>query len=544
MGIDEASESPEAAGELTHEAIREQLDRILAHREFHATDKMRDFLRFVVEETLNGRKHRIKGYTIATRVFGRGDDFDASQDPIVSIQAGRLRRALERYYLIAGGHDPISIDIPKGRYVPRFVVQSAAPNLTRNDDLTAETVQLDPPTGPTIVVLPFEDLTGDPAQQYLAVGLTDDLATELGRFQDLVVVSCKSATHNPDAASDPSELAAAAGARFILQGTVRKDPETVKVSTQLTDVADGRQIWAEAYTHPLEAGRLFATQEEIARSVVAAIGSEYGIIARRLSAEARKKPPAELDTYEALLRYYAHQISPSVESIQQCFTALERAAEREPEYGPVWSALATLHCQMYAVDAPGFEESLDTALRFARRGVLREPGSQLGRLILAYASYLADDSESFHEEIGTALTLNPNSPYTVGTAGYFHIMRGEFDRGLPLLDRAIAANPCHPNWFHGGYVINYLRQQEYDLALLEVQNHSPYLSYWLPAAFAAILGSVGRIDEAKTYLEQVKEQKPDFGSRAHELFRRTLKIEPIIVDLIDGLRLAGMAIER
>ena len=544
MGFDEGSASPEAAGELTRDAIREQLDRILAHREFLATDKMRDFLRFVVEETLDGRKHRIKGYTIATRVFGRGDDFDASQDPIVSIQAGRLRRALERYYLIAGGHDPISIDIPKGRYVPRFVAQNAAVDATRNADSDAGTVQLDPPTGPTIVVLPFENLTGDPAQQYLAVGLTDDLATELGRFQDLVVVSCKSATHNPDAASDPSELATAAGARFILQGTVRKDPETVKVSTQLTDVADGRQIWAEAYTHPLEAGRLFATQEEIARSVVAAIGSEYGIIARRLSAEARKKPPAELDTYEALLRYYAHQISPSVESIQQCFTALERAAEREPEYGPVWSALATLHCQMYSVDAPGFEESLDTALRFARRGVSLEPGSQLGRLILAYASYLADDSESFHDEIGTALTLNPNSPYTVGTAGYFHVMRGEFDRGLPLLDRAIAANPCHPNWFHGGYVINYLRQQEYDHALLEVQNYSPYLSYWLPAAYAAILGRVGRIDEAKTYLEQVEQQKRDFSSRAHELFRRTLKIEPIIVDLIDGLRLAGMAIER
>ena len=113
MGIDEASKSPETAGELSHDAIREQLNRILEHREFHATDKMRDFLRFVVEETLNGRKHRIKGYTIATQVFGRADDFDASQDPIVSIQAGRLRRALERYYLVAGVRDLISIDIPQ-----------------------------------------------------------------------------------------------------------------------------------------------------------------------------------------------------------------------------------------------------------------------------------------------------------------------------------------------------------------------------------------------------------------------------------------------
>ena len=82
-------------------AIREQLGRILASPEFHATDKMRGFLRFVVEEKLAGRSHRLKGYTVAVEVFGRGEDFDAANDPIVRIQAGRLRRALERYYLVA-----------------------------------------------------------------------------------------------------------------------------------------------------------------------------------------------------------------------------------------------------------------------------------------------------------------------------------------------------------------------------------------------------------------------------------------------------------
>ena len=152
-------------------------------------------------------------------------------------------------------------------------------------------------------------------------------------------------------------------------------------------------------------------------------------IARRLSAESRKKPPAELDTYEAMLRYYTHQISPSPESSTACFLALQRAAEREPEYGPAWSALATLHCQMYSMDVPGFDQPLDTALRYARRGVSLEPGSQLGR-----------------------------------------------------------------------------------------------------------------IDEAKVHIEQVEEQKPDFASRPHELFWRTLKIDALIDDLIDGLRRAGLSV--
>jgi adenylate cyclase len=547
MGSDSANERPatlDARSGLSHDAIREQLDRILVHREFQATDKMRDFFRFVVEETLADRQHRIKGYTIATRVFGRGDDFDAAQDPIVSIQASRLRRALERYYLVAGGRDPIFIDIPKGRYIPSFAAQAVEPDTIRPGGSASGELEGDSPVGPSVAVLVFENLTGDPEQLFLTIGLTDELVTEMNRFQDIVVLPCQRASQTVGLPADPIEQARASGARFVLQGTVRRDVKTVKVSAHLTDAKSGRQIWAEAYTHPLEASSLIATQEEIARSVVAAIGSEYGIIARRLSAESRKKPPAELDTYEAMLRYYSHQIVPSPESSKACFLALQRAAEREPEYGPAWSALATLHCQMYSMDVPGFDQPLDTALRYARRGVSLEPGSQLGRLILAYACYLADDSDSFLHEIETALALNPNSPYTVGTAGYFHVMRGEFERGLPLLDRAIAVNPCHPSWFHGGYVVDHLRRLNYEGALVEVQNHSPFQSFWLPVVHAAILGKkLGRIDEAKVHIEEVAEQKPDFASRAHGLFWRTLKIDALIDDLIDGLRRAGLSVE-
>jgi adenylate cyclase len=542
MSVDEASKSPEqleSADGLSHDAIREQLDRILAHREFHATDKMRDLLRFVVEETLAGSKHRIKGYTIATRVFGRGDDFNAAQDPIVSIQAGRLRRALERYYLVAGGRDAIHIDIPKGRYVPRFTVQlTAAPA----DDLRSP-IPHDHSgllTGPTLAVEPLDDLTPDPEQRFLTLGLTNELATELNRFQDIVVIACGGSTEATESSSPVADSGGPPCARFLLRGTVRTDPSSFRVSLQLTDAADGRQLWAEAYTHPLEASRFIATQEEIARRVVAAIASEYGIIARRLAAESRKKPPAELDTYEAMLRYYTHQITPSPESAQACLAALVRSAELEPDYGPVWSALATLHCQLYSFDASGFENGLETALEYARKGVFLEPGSQLGRLILAYASHLADDAETFEQEIETALALNPNSPYTVGAIGYFHVMRGSFERGLPMLERAMAVNPCHPDWFHAGRVIHLLARRSYEEALAELEKHDPFFSFWLPMVRASVLGNLGRVDEARTHLHLVREQKPDFAPRARELLCRSLKIDAVVDGLIDGLRTAGL----
>jgi adenylate cyclase len=538
----EAAMTVEPSSGVHRDAIREQLGRILASPEFHATDKMRGFLRFVVEEKLAGRSHRLKGYTVAVEVFGRGEDFDAANDPIVRIQAGRLRRALERYYLVAGRLDPILIDIPKGRYVPRFTVQKLAER-PHDPNATATTARDQFLAGPTLAVVPLDDLARDPEQQFLTIGLTNELVTELNRFQDIVVISCDQDPGGGGPGADRSDQGGAPDPRFVLRGAVRSDPHNFKVSMQLTDAMDGRQLWAEAYTHPLEAGRFIATQEEIARNVVAAVASEYGIIARRLAAESRKKPPAELDTYEAMLRYYTHQISPSPDSGQLCLVALQRAAEREPVYGPVWSALATLHCQMYSMDVGGFGQSLDTALEFARRGVSLEPGSQLGRLVLAYASYLAEDSDAFEQEGETALALNPNSPYTVGAIGYFHVMRGSFERGLPMLERAIAVNPCHPDWFHAGRVIYLLSRRDYDGAFAELEKHDPFFTFWLPAVRASILGNLGRLDEAQTHLHQVREQKPDFAPRARELIRRSLKIDAIIDDLIVGLRTGGMEIE-
>jgi adenylate cyclase len=525
---------------LAHGEIRAQLDRILASPEFHATDTMRDFLRYVVEEKLAGRSHRLKGYTIAVNVFGRSEDFDATNDPIVRIQAGRLRRALERYYLVGGVSDPILIDIPKGRYIPRFTVHSAPENAGREplDRPTHPTAE--PARGPSLAVLPFENLTDDPEQLALTTGLTEELITELTRFQDISVIPCQPARRPAGLPSEPAELGRGVGARFILQGSVRRDTEAIKVAAHLTDTTDRRRVWADSHTLPLEAGHLIATQEDIAQRVVTAIASEYGIIARRLSAESRKKRPAELETYEAMLRYYGHQIEPSPESAAACFAALQAAADKEPEYGSVWSALATLHCQMYTLDVPGFDGALDTALEYARKGVFLEPGSQLGRLILAYASYLAEDEDGFREESETALSLNPNSPYTLGAVGYFHILRGDLEQGLALLDRAIALNPCHPRWFHAGHVIDHLLRGDDELALAETRKHRPFISFWDDVVLAAQLGNLGRIEEARPHVERVLEQKPDIAGRVLELIRRSLKIDAVIDDLVDGLRAAGL----
>ena len=283
-------------------------------------------------------------------------------------------------------------------------------------------------------------------------------------------------------------------------------------------------------------------QEEITRNVVSAIASEYGIIARRLSAESRKKAPARSSipmrrcSASTATRLRRHP-RPSA----TCFSALERAVKKEPEYAPAWSALATLHCQLHTFDAPGYDDALATALNHAGGlEVTLEPGSQIGRLILAYASYLAEDFDVFHEETETSLALNPNSPYTTGAAGYFYAFTGDFERGIALLDKAIRANPYHSKWFHLGYFMNYFRLGMYAEALQELERYQPTEGYWLHVLYTTVLGKLGRNLEAETQIEALLELKPDFGSRARELLRRSLKVDAIIDELVDGLRLAGL----
>lgn len=530
---------------LPQAAIREQLDRILASPEFHATDQLRDFLRFIVNEKLAGRSNRLDGPTIAVAVFGRGDDFDAANDPVVRTRAGQLRRSLERYYLTAGRHDPILIDVPKGRYVPRFSARSIIPDAPATPGATMGngTPGAPEPGLPSVAVLPFAPMTNGDDVLPLATGLTEELATELTRFQDIVVISCHAARQPPGFPTDPVEVGRRVGARFVLDGSVRHDAATLKVSAHVVDTTTGEQIWAEAFSHGLEASHFIATQEEIAAKVVATVAGEFGIIARRMASESRRKAPAELQTYEAMLRYYEHQVSPSPESARACFAALEAASAREPEYGPLWSALATLHCQMYTFDVVGFDRALETALEHARKGVFLEPGSQLGRLILAYASHLTDDAESFREESTIAVSLNPNSPYVVGSVGYLHTLRGEVDRGRPLLDWAISRNPCHPTWFRAGWVIDHLLHGDYEQGLAETQSHHPFIDFWDDVLIAAMLGRLGREVEARPHVAAVQARKPDFSSRARELIERSLKIPDLVDELVAGLHRVGLADE-
>ena len=526
--IDKAHEHP-----LDARTIQRQLSQILASKEFHATERQREFLKFVVAETIAGRSDEIKGYAVATQVFGRSEDFDQATDPIVSIQANQLRRALERYYLVAGQNDPVRIDIPKGTYVPTFHGQIRVEPHETGLSSRIPDVSFDA-SWPLLLVRQFQNLSGDPEQNYLGIGLATDLAVELSRYPDiLVLVDSQKGSVQNDASS---------AARFLIEGSIRQDSQGMKVTVQLVDTMTRTQIWGDTY-HCDKAAQLIAFEEEVARVVASKIASEHGIISRTLSIESRSKLPSDLKTYEAILRYYEFERALTPESFSRAIEALELAANVEPDCGQVMSMLGRLYGDIYSLEFPGFETALDKAVRYAENGVQLNPEDQRGRAILGFVRMISNELPAALAEATRALTLNPNSLFVLDGIGYILTLLGEWERGPSLIRKVIQLNPYYSFYVHYALWVDWIRQGNYEHAYLETMHFSRPSVFWEPLMKAATFGQLGRVEEGKQAVENLLKLKPYFPTRGRVLIKHYIKFEDIFENMIEGLKKVGLSIE-
>ncbi len=516
------------------EKIQKQLQRILASPEFQATDRQREFLQFVITETIAGRDQEIKGYTVATQVFGRKEDFDQATDPIVSIQANRLRRALERYYLVAGQQDPVRIDIPKGTYVPTF-----CEHIGIESDKTARSSK-SPKSSfegswPSVLVRPFQNLTGDSELNYLAIGLPTELAMEITRYQDIRVFM-----HNPER---HGKRALDTVARFVIGGSVRKDRAGIKVAVHLVDTATNTQIWGDMHRSNLEAAQLIAFQEEVAQVVAVKIAGEDGIISKNLSIESKNIPPSDLKTYEAMLRYYEFNMVFSGDTFLRALDALKVASVNEPECGLVWAMLGRLYAVNYSLELMNLVTPLEEAIGFAEKGVYFNPDNQRARVILAFTRLFSNEIPAGLAEAERALALNPNSLLFMDHIGYLFTLFGDWERGPALIRKAIKLNPYYSVTVHYALWADWVRQEKYEQAHLETLNFRRPTLFWDPLIKAATFGLLGRYEEGRQAAKNLLPLKPDFPGRGRILIKHYIKFDDVVERVINGLNKVGLKIE-
>jgi TolB-like protein len=280
---------------LPSEEVRAQLDRVLGSQTFGSAPSLSRFLAHVVEQTLNGKQDSLKEYSLGVDVFDRGDSFDPKTDTIVRSQARRLRLKLREYYEGPGCGDLVLIGLGKGRYVPEFsVVQPATADVAGRDRpryIVAALLVLTVPAGgglrlarvadPTapspaeamsarwsLAVLPFQTLSsGD--DEYLGIGMADSLITRLGLLGSISVRPLAGVRFYADGKKDPQTAGRELRVQSVLDGSLQRDGDRLRVRVRLYRVADGTLLWAEQFDQ--QARDIFAVQDSISEKVASAL---------------------------------------------------------------------------------------------------------------------------------------------------------------------------------------------------------------------------------------------------------------------------------
>ena len=513
------------------EAICLQLDRMLVCPDLNASPQQIALLKFVVDQTLAGNADRIKGYTVATEVFGRSEDFDQSIDPIVSILAARLRRAMTRYYETAGKNDPIYIEIPKGCYVPTFDEQKPVKAHVAAEKAAPTGVMQ---TWPTVLVRPLANLSTDSEDNFLAIGLTAELAHALSHYREIRVLEAPPHDQKPVSGETNFD--------FIIDGNVRRDPTGIKVAIRLCDARKGLRIWSDKYQGDLEAAKMISFQEDVATEVAVRVAGGNALIPRHLSGLCRNKVVPDLTTYEAMLRYWEYNALRTRKSYVHAHQALEHAVAHEPGCGQAWSMLASLYADNYGLEIVDQPTPLDKAAAFAEKGVSLDPTNRCARMILAYVRFMENNLPEARHEAEAAYDLCPNSLMVLDNIGWLTALAGEWERGVNWIKRAMQLNPYHRLWARHAIFLNWFRKEDFEKAYRESLHFMMPESHWDQLLKASVCGHLGKVEEGQACVQALLALKPDFAQRGRILIERNIKFEDIADRIIDGLGKLGMKI--
>jgi len=530
-------ETPETSSHLySEEQIRAHMSHVCDSSEFRGKKTLCHLLLYLVEETLAGRSDDIKGYSIAVDVFNKDPSFNPDLNPLVRINVGRLRRSLELHYARCPKDTPFRIVIPVGNYAPQFLPMHSSVGSGQNQpDSSYEAVPLD---RPVIAVLPFSNLTGDPNQDYFVQGFAEELSIELSRYQDFKILGYH-AGNFPKNGGD-ADGRTKGEAHFAIEGAIRKDEQSVKISIKTFDVTTGEQIWGEHYRRKLTDSSLILIQEEIIAQAVATLISEYGVVPHVLSKEAKARRTKDPSVYDAKLRFYYHQSQHTPESYKAAFYALEMAVQKDPENGTATAMLGNLYGIRYMLDLPNSAGALEKAAELAKKACELDPFNQLVRIVSATIYFYKEQKELFFEEMEKALDLNPNSPIRVGSIGFFLSLYGDWERGTNLLEKAMTQNTGYPLYYHGVTCSYHYRLNHYEAALEEAQKYTVPGLFWGPMLRAACLGQLNEATNAKKHIADLASLRPDFPDKAEMLLRRYIKEDDLIAKIMDGLVKAGM----
>ena len=393
---------------------------------------------------------------------------------------------------------------------------------------------------PSVAVLPFNNLSGDPEQEYFSDGITEDIITALSKYRSLMVIARNSAFAFKGTGGDVRQAGLTLGAEYIVEGSVRKMGQRVRITTQLVETEGGRHVWAERYDRDLQ--DLFTLQDEITTTIAGRIEPEIGS-AERLRAE-RKAAPAlhAWDFFRLGTKHFYKSTAADNLEAQRLF---RRAIELDPELAEAYGYLSyAIVLSMIYFDAEADEERLNEALSIGRKGVELDDQDGLirfmyGRALLARKSY--GDALA---ELQTAIELNPCLAVSYCGLGDSLAYEGRISEAIPYFQKAIDLSPYDPlRWaFYSYRALAHLFGREFELAheWARKATRVPNAHYWAFAHRVAALGHLQQPEELHIAITELHQRKPDFSCEFARKRLFYIRRPDQLTLYVEGLQKAGI----
>jgi serine/threonine-protein kinase len=477
--------------------VQKQLAEILASTLFKRSERLSRFLRFSVTAALDCNEDRVKEYTVGVEVFDRGENFDPRIDPVVRVEARRLRSRLRDWYESEGRNAPILIDLPTGSYLASIRRRSAKDN--------SNTHPAGEQADNTIAVLPFLNLNDDPQLDYLSDGLTEELIHALTRTHGLHVVAWHSVSKLKGGESDLAAISRRLRVKNVLRGSIRRAGDRVRVTAQLVDVAAGHYLWSEAWDRSL--GDLLRIEVEISDAIARKLRPQL------CPDEPEVRAPRTVDPaiHALLLKGRFEWNKRTFEGLRLALGYFTQATERAPDWPLAWAALADAWAMMGSYSVVKTTESMPQARVAAERALVLDPKCAEAITCLAAVKAGFDwEWEEGKELYRRAIRLNPS--YATAHQWYADQLgvTGQFEEAVAEVDIALTLDPLSSIILdtRGYFLMMWGKLREAEECLLGVLRNDAFFTKSL-GSLGRVYVQMGRFDDALACLERLQLTVPD-----------------------------------